>query len=345
MLKRIGTIWMLVALALAVVFAVGSLAGWFLPDSAKLQLVTSVLTKFEMILANSSTDWHLAWNIFLNNLVVAAIVLVSAIIPVVPIIILFVNGMLIGVFADLLHRFDYLQAGTLYSAAISLIPHGIFELSAIFLAGSLGIVAFVKIVAPGKVQSHLSRQQFLLVTLKWFALAVVPLLIVAAIIEAFISPRVAEMLLQDRSAQMDSPQAVQLDPLALAQTNCIPGEATNLASVTSDQISLLYDAEVTTLLRERAQVTQWQVTYSCPKGGWFTVASFASNAWSTEQATALVLAMLQHLEANYTQPNSATIDTKISDLKVRYQFESLGNNTVVVTQADLDFNPADLLVR
>ncbi len=344
MFKRIGTLWMIAALSLATLFAVGCIVGWFLPVEIKLSVIQTALVKFESILARSSSDWLLAINIFLNNLLVAVIVLVASVIPLVTLGIIFANGLLIGMFGDLLWRLNYIQPSTFKSAVVSLVPHGIFELSAIFLAGSLGLVLFIKLVIPGRIQPSATRGQFFITTLQCFGFVVIPLLMIAGVVETFISPRVAEMVLNDTNAAVDSPYVVKLEPLALAETDCIPGAASSLASVTSDQLSLLYAPEVTTLLQRRSAVPQWQTTYNCPQGGWFSVASFAADQWSADQAYQLIVVMLEHLQANYTLPTTQTIDTKINAVKLHYTVLALPGRTVVVTQTDLPFKPQDLLV-
>ena len=345
MFKRIGTLWITIALLLAVIFGIGLVVGWWLPTELKLSLLQGVLSKFADILARSENASSLALNIFLNNLLVAGIVFVAAIIPLLTGIIIFGNGALIGVFADLLWRLDYLQPGTFNSAMISLLPHGIFELSAIFLAGSLGIILFCKLVAPKKLKPELSRGQFTVFTLKWFSYLVIPMLVAAAVVEAFISPRVAEALLPDEMDAATSPYVVKLNAFALAETNCVPDEPSNLASLSTDQLSVLYDDTLAELLKQRAKVGQWQITYNCPEGGWFSISSFDTAGWSADQAKTLVMTMLEHLQANYTEPQPYIINTKLNGVSLRYSVLTSNNQTVVITQTDLAFNPHSLFAE
>ncbi len=342
MFKRIGTVWLIGAVLLAAIFSVGIIVGWWLPTEIKLTVLQGVLGKFADILARSENTSSLALNIFLNNLLVAGIVFVAAIIPIITVVIIFANGALIGVFADLLWRLDYLQAGTFKSAMVGLIPHGMFELSAIFLAGSLGIVLFWKLVAPNTLKPKLSRSQFTVFTLKWFAYLVIPLLITAAVVESFISPRVMEAFMPNALDATTSPYVITLNAFALAETNCVPEQPSNLATLSTDQLSVLYDAVLADLLKERAQVGQWQVTYYCPDGGWFSISSFDQSFWTIDQAKTVLVTMLEHLEANYTEPQPYVIDTKLSGQNLHYTILSVDQKTVMITQTDLDFNPHSL---
>ena len=161
MFKRIGTLWIVVTGVFAGVFGLGCVVGLFIPVDAKLMLIEAILEKFGAILANSTTDWLLAVNVFINNLVVALIVLIFSLIPLLSLFIIFGNGIIIGVFMDLLWRVSYLEPGSFAAGVIGLLPHGVFELTAIFLAGSFGTTALLKLLFTNKIQPQQPRLEFL----------------------------------------------------------------------------------------------------------------------------------------------------------------------------------------
>ena len=92
------------------------------------------------------------------------------------------NGLLIGVVATACQR-----AGLGLSLWSFIAPHGAFELPAIFIAGGAGLLLGRGLIAPG----FLSRRDSLALaagTAVRLLLGVIPLLLVAGIIEGFISP-------------------------------------------------------------------------------------------------------------------------------------------------------------
>lgn len=322
MFKRIGTLWIVVAGIFAGIFGLGCVVGLFIPVDAKLMLIEAILEKFGAILANSTTDWLLAVNVFINNLVVALIVLIFSLIPLLSLFIIFGNGMIIGVFLDLLWRVNYLEPGSFMAGVIGLLPHGVFELTAIFLAGSFGTTALLKLLFTNKIQPQQPRLQFLGYTVRWFFYLVVPLLVAAALVETFISPRVSHFV-QSWQAQKAASVglAVQLDTVALAQAGCIPGTTTGVTGST-DQTALLYDEQVYTQLQQRAQAGRWLASYTCAETDLLLIASYDRTQWSPEQAEVL-------------------LSTMITDTQLTYQVYVSPDQTIVVGQSDPDLQWLD----
>ena len=92
------------------------------------------------------------------------------------------NGLLIGVVAVACHR-----AGMSLSLWSFVAPHGVLELPAIFIAGAAGLVLAKGLLAPGMLprRDSLTESAALAVRL---LLGVIPMLIVAGVIEGFVSP-------------------------------------------------------------------------------------------------------------------------------------------------------------
>ena len=318
MFKRIGTLWLVLAVAFAACFLLGILLGWFVPVEAKLTIIEAVLDKFDSILTGSTTNFLLSVNIFINNIVVALLVLLAGMIPFLPVVIVVGNGAIIGVFIDLLWRMNLLQPGSFISGMIGLVPHGLFELSAIFLAASIGTTALLKLIFHKKIQPLQSRLQFLAYSIKWFALVVVPLLIVAAMIEAFISPRVVGQVQNWQEGLFkNNEMSLALNSVLLAQSGCVPGGAETTTTDVS-QLDMLYQPDVYALLQQRATASGWVETYTCRNQQPLMISSYDATVWSSDQALALVA----------TFEDEATLT---------YQVYTTDTKTVVVAYTQLPF--------
>jgi stage II sporulation protein M len=113
--------------------------------------------------------------IFGNNIMSSFVALFfGAIIGIVPFFNILVNGALVG----------YVLARAIDVAGVSvvlkLVPHGIFELPAIFIAIGLGMRWGMFVFRPNKKKAFLARG---MKSLKVFLVIIVPLLVIAAIIE------------------------------------------------------------------------------------------------------------------------------------------------------------------
>jgi stage II sporulation protein M len=125
----------------------------------------------------------LAAAIFLNNTIKALLVIVGGLaLGIFPVIFLLANGAALGfVLAASMHSRGVLNA------LLAIVPHGIFELPAIILATSMGLLlgrsAIKKLFRSG--ETSIGREFAL--ALKFFARIVVPLLVIAALVEAFLT--------------------------------------------------------------------------------------------------------------------------------------------------------------
>lgn len=326
MFKRIGILWLVMALLCAVIFLLGILLGWFVPVEVKLPIISAVLDKFDSILIRSTTDWLLSVNIFINNVVVALLIVLAGMIPFLPMVIVFGNGLIIGIFLDLLWRINYIQPGHFSSGIIGLLPHGLLELSAIFLAASIGTTALLKLIFHRHIQPAQPRLQFLGFSIKWFALLVVPLLIVAALVEAFISPRVVAAVQQwQQGVLKNNKMSVALDSVLLAQAGCTPG-MTETTTTDPAQLELLYQPDVYSLLQQRAKTKGWVETYICPDQSYLMISSYDATQWSTDQALALVEAIAD-------------------DSGITYRVYAAKHKTIVVAYIELPFTVQDLILE
>lgn len=92
------------------------------------------------------------------------------------------NGIIVGALAGV-----FWHAGKTYEFWAYIVPHGMIELTAIFIAGGAGLLMGYRLLVPGDYSRgyHLKQQAIRSVQL---LLGTIPLFIIAAIIEGYITP-------------------------------------------------------------------------------------------------------------------------------------------------------------
>ena len=133
----------------------------------------------------------LAIFIFLNNLRVTLIVWISGFIPFIfiPAIISAINGGVIGAVLKITSE----EGSVFKDIATSILPHGVFEIPAICIAVAMGISLCVFVIKKIKGKSDVSLAKFLKTQFIFFLKVVLPLLIVAAAIESFVTPLIMNL--------------------------------------------------------------------------------------------------------------------------------------------------------
>ncbi len=166
----------------AIVFIMATILG-ILSAENNPQTATQSIRELSQSLAFTQdfTPIELTLFIFLNNSIKAMIAMLSGILlGIFTVLFIIVNGYLIGVILDL----SYVQFGVL-KTIIAILPHGFFELTAVGLACAnglfLGAKLFKKLQGKGRIKAYLQQ------AIKGFALIILPLLFVSAIIETFIT--------------------------------------------------------------------------------------------------------------------------------------------------------------
>lgn len=149
------------------IFLLGALTGMLLPEVSRAQI--AIFREFAEGFKGKSAS-ALIVAIFLNNLGASALALLTGgLFGLVPLIAALVNGMLLGGFL-------------LYMPALVLrvIPHGILELPAVFIAWGAGMW-----IGLWALQRHplLALKERVIRSVRVFVAVVVPMLIVAALIE------------------------------------------------------------------------------------------------------------------------------------------------------------------
>ncbi|MCQ1539464.1 stage II sporulation protein M [Methanocalculus taiwanensis] len=124
----------------------------------------------------------LAAMLFVNNLQACIILFLGGVtFGILTVFVLATNGVIVGAVAQISNE---LQGGLYVIAA--LLPHGLFELPALFISGALGLMlsgAIQRELLEGGDAAHDAGRYTVI-----FAKTVTPLLVLAAITEAFITP-------------------------------------------------------------------------------------------------------------------------------------------------------------
>ena len=158
-----------------ILFFVFALIGFFIP--APETLAGQILEFLEQLLEKTQgmSQWELIEFIFLNNIQSSFFGMIFGIIfGILPFITILTNGYILGFVSDLV------VAEKGFSSLLSLLPHGIFELPALFISLGLGLKLWTFVFEKKKMDSF---KKYLLNSLKVFLFIIIPLLVVAAIIE------------------------------------------------------------------------------------------------------------------------------------------------------------------
>ena len=141
------------------------------------EIVNAILDYIKNILAKTEgmSSIRMIEFIFLNNLQTGFMGMIYGFfLGIFPILATFVNGYVIGYVSS------SVVSSSGASSLLSLLPHGIFELPAIFISFGMGI-KFGTFIFQKKKMEHFEK--FLINSLRVFVFVVLPLLFIAAIIE------------------------------------------------------------------------------------------------------------------------------------------------------------------
>jgi stage II sporulation protein M len=132
---------------------------------------------------------QLALAIFLNNAVKTLVVIMGgALIGIVPVVFLLVNGAALGFVVYL-----SIQQRGVSQSLLALLPHGVLELPAVLLGTSIGLMlgGYVIKKLSGKTETAIRRE--LAQALRFFARVILPLLAIAALVESFVTSELVKM--------------------------------------------------------------------------------------------------------------------------------------------------------
>ncbi len=126
---------------------------------------------------------YLALFIFLNNAFkVLAVIVLGTLWGIVPALFLLINGYVIGILLNLsLHSQGWIHS------FLAIAPHGWIELPAVLLGTSIGLMIGAHTITRLFGRQEIGLRQDLGHGLKFFLSTIVPLLLIAAFIEAFVT--------------------------------------------------------------------------------------------------------------------------------------------------------------
>ena len=126
---------------------------------------------------------QLAGAIFLNNTAKTLLAIVlGSLVGVVPGFFLFVNGIVLGLVVPL-----SVQSRGIWMSLVSIVPHGVLELPAVFLGTSIGLMLGTHTVKSIFTGTETTLGAELIRSLKFFCTVILPLLLIAAFVEAFLT--------------------------------------------------------------------------------------------------------------------------------------------------------------
>ncbi|MBM2803302.1 MAG: hypothetical protein HW419_1195 [Deltaproteobacteria bacterium] len=126
---------------------------------------------------------ELAAAIFLNNSVkTLAVALLGIFFGLVPAVFLIVNGAALGVVLSL-----STQSRGIWLSLLSIVPHGVLELPAVFLGTAIGLMMGASFTRRLTAKSEITIGAELSQALKFFVILIVPTLIAAALVEAYVT--------------------------------------------------------------------------------------------------------------------------------------------------------------
>lgn len=175
------------AAAFGVLVLLGFAAGMLFPDMAQ-QILQNFAAQVEQLgLTDDVPQSQMMATLFFNNITASLLSMLYGLIPFLPLsaLALGTNALMLGAFAAL-----YLMQGYgLGVYLVGILPHGVFELTALILACTLGLL----ICRTGTDRLRRKKEAVplwprLQDCLRVFLFGVVPLLAAAALIEAYITP-------------------------------------------------------------------------------------------------------------------------------------------------------------
>jgi stage II sporulation protein M len=162
-------------------FLLGVPVGYALYDRVEGMMLPVLKQLKDMI--SQETNLETAINIFLNNYKVSIYLIVAGTLILPTMLIMFSNGFLMGFVIKYLQVKDL---GILFFLK-GIIPHGIFELPALFIAGGLGLRIGLSFLSLDNKKRTIDVSQSIREAAVVHVLVVTPLLLLAAFIEIYIS--------------------------------------------------------------------------------------------------------------------------------------------------------------
>ena len=178
------------AAAFGVLVLLGFAAGMIFPDMAQQTLQNFAAQVEQLGLTDDVPQSQMMATLFFNNITASLLSMLYGLIPFLPLsaLALGTNALMLGAFAAI-----YQQQGIgLGVYVLGVLPHGIFELSALILSCALGLL-ICRTGILKKSDTPFFRR--VLDCIRVFLTFSVPLLLVAALIETYVTPALLNLVL------------------------------------------------------------------------------------------------------------------------------------------------------
>jgi stage II sporulation protein M len=197
-------------LAAFLLFMGGMLLGYFQSAAVEAmanQLLGQLQQVLDRIQENGGGTGATFWAIYTNNILAALMMMAMGLFfGFFPIVSMIANGLLLGfIFA----KYSVVGVNPWLVFAAGILPHGIFELSAVFLAagfglrfGSLTLRSIGLLFQPGKSGTVKNAWYDTLKQFPAAVLLVVVLLLVAGVVESVVTPTILHAVLGDQIQQL-----------------------------------------------------------------------------------------------------------------------------------------------
>lgn len=176
--------------ALAILFAISSLIGFATAELFPIETEKAIeQTKEEFIFIEDMNQIEIFLLIFLNNSIkVFFMMLLGILFGVIPVIFILLNGYVVGIVVS-----GMIEKIGVISILIGILPHGIFEIPAVLIAGGYGV--WLGEMFSKKLKNKTSLMPTLKTVLKKYTYVIMPMILLAAIIETFITEKLLTIFL------------------------------------------------------------------------------------------------------------------------------------------------------
>lgn len=181
--------------SLVFLFALSFVAAIFSPSTVKLMVFDTVMKGFIEKTLNGNQNMFLF--ILQNNLTVLFMIFIFSLTVIIPLILVLFNSYFLGFFFDVMSRIFSLTILDKPNPAVpflivSLLPHGVIELTTFFLSAFCSILLGIKLILGKRILPEARRGMFFLKILQIYIFVFIPLIVIAAAIESTLSGKITD---------------------------------------------------------------------------------------------------------------------------------------------------------
>lgn len=184
----IKTFYIILILIVTIFFG-GVVIGYSLPFETQKMIIEIFKKQFADIL--TSTDFFMFLKIFYNNLKISIMLVFLGFTLILPLAMILINGVVLGIAAGLIINKSAIGANSIINVLISILPHGIIELPVILFCAFLSTILGLKFYFKKGILPKKTLKEFFIEIIKLFVFIIIPLLLIAAFIEVYVTKALA----------------------------------------------------------------------------------------------------------------------------------------------------------